>query len=443
MTSALLHLRVSDNKRYLITEDGQPFFWLGDTAWELFHKTTRKEAEHYLKQRSEQGYNVVQAVALAELEGLSVPNAYGMTPLLENDEGRFDPTKPDVREGEYDYWDHVDYVIDTAAAYGIYIALLPTWGDKYNVMWGKGPDIFDPSNAAQFGEWIANRYKDRSNLVWVLGGDRPLNELRHFEIVNGFAEGIRRGGGGRHLITFHPMGGSSSSKHVHHEEWLDFNMIQSGHGDPVVTNYKHVQADYERQPVKPTLDAEPCYEDHPISFKPENGYFDEADVRKAAYYALLSGAFGHTYGHHSVWCMSQGQLSSTYTDNPGAYIIMSWKEALNRPGANQMKHARSLMESRPLAERRPDQSLLHSNYEGANYIAAARGERYAFIYSPHGLAVQVQLESLPGEQLRASWFDPRTGENTDAGVHRNEGILTIKPPTSGRGQDWVLVLDAE
>ena len=48
-------LKVSGNKRFLLTDDGKPFFWLGDTAWELFHRLNRDEADHYLRTRAEQG----------------------------------------------------------------------------------------------------------------------------------------------------------------------------------------------------------------------------------------------------------------------------------------------------------------------------------------------------------------------------------------------------
>src|SRR5690349_6787568 len=78
----LQSLRVSDNKHHLVTTDGKPFFWLGDTAWELFHKLNREDAELYFKTRADQGFNVIQVVALAELDGLHKPNAYGATPLL-------------------------------------------------------------------------------------------------------------------------------------------------------------------------------------------------------------------------------------------------------------------------------------------------------------------------------------------------------------------------
>lgn len=425
-------LKVSHNRRFLVLEDGTPFFWLGDTAWELIHKLNREEAALYLQTRAEQRFNVIQTVALAEFDGLRTPNAYGRKPLKADAQNRYDPAMPDT-DGDGSYWDHVDYIIDHAASLGLYVALLPTWGDKFNQLWGQGPSVFTPENARIYGEWLGARYRDRNNIVWVLGGDRPLQQFNHFAIIRAMAEGIRSGDLGRHLITFHPCGEMSSAMHVHHEDWLDFNMIQSGHGVKAPANYRWVAEDYRREPIKPTLDAEPCYEDHPRGFKPDNGYFDEADVRVAAYYNVFSGGFGHTYGHHSIWSM---------TTEPTDYYIMRWQDALNRPGASQMQHLRRLIESRPFLERVPAQELLPDNPEGGNYRVATRGERYAMVYYPNGIRGRVQLGVLPGDKLAASWFNPRTGEFTSIGEVPNEGERVFAPPSAGRGNDWVLVLDS-
>src|SRR5687768_679714 len=162
-TKPLPRLKVSENKRFLVTEEGKPFFYLGDTAWELFHRLNREEADTYLKNRAERGYTVIQAVVLAELKGLTDPNPYGHLPLADND-----PTKPNEA-----YFQHVDYIVDKANSLGIYVGMLPTWGDKWNKKWGNGPEIFTPQNAAQYGEWLGRRYKERG-IIWILGGDRPV-----------------------------------------------------------------------------------------------------------------------------------------------------------------------------------------------------------------------------------------------------------------------------
>src|SRR5436190_1180208 len=144
LTSQLMsQLKVSENKRFLVTADNKPFFWLGDTGWELFHRLTREEADKYLKHRADNGFTVIQAVVLAEMDGLHDPNAYGEIPL-END----DPSKP--REA---YFQHVDYIINKAAELGLYIGLLPSWGDKIQKgTWGAGPEIFNVDNAKTYGK---------------------------------------------------------------------------------------------------------------------------------------------------------------------------------------------------------------------------------------------------------------------------------------------------
>ena len=110
-------LKISENRRFVVRADGSPFFWLGDTAWELFHRLNREEADLYLETRAAQGFTVIQAVALAELDGLNTPNAYGHRPLVGTD-----PASPDVREGaDNDYWDHVDYVVAKANSLGLWI----------------------------------------------------------------------------------------------------------------------------------------------------------------------------------------------------------------------------------------------------------------------------------------------------------------------------------
>jgi hypothetical protein len=428
-------IKVSDNKRFLVKEDGTPFFWLGDTAWELFHRLNREEAELYLKNRAERKFNVIQAVALGELEGVTIANLYGRKPLLQNSQGEYDPTMPDLEvtgDDNYTYWDHVDYIVDKAAEFGLYIGFLPTWGDKYNKAWGKGPEIFNGENAKAYGKWLGERYKDKTNIIWIMGGDRPLVTAKHFDVINSMAQGIKEGDEGRHLITFHPCGGTSSSHHNHDEKWLDFNMIQSGHGALNLDNYKMVTDDYLRVPVKPTLDGEPRYEDHPIGFNPTNGYFDDFDVRQATYWAVFAGGFGHTYGHHSIWCMCT---------EPADYFIMHWKEAITRPGAWHMQFLVNLIESRPFLERVPDQELIAENYNGANHLQATRGESYAFIYSPNGLNIKVNMGRISGDKVKAQWYDPRTGETSYIGELANEGVQSFMPPSSGRKNDWVLILD--
>jgi hypothetical protein len=421
-------LKVSDNQRFLVHEDGRPFFYLGDTAWELFHCLDREEAEFYLRTRATQRFTVIQAVVLAEFDGLRLPNAYGHLPLRNDD-----PTQP-VEQ----YFQHVDWITRRANELGLWLGLLHTWGDKWNKRWGKGPEIFTPQNARTYGEWLARRYR-AAKILWILGGDRAIENDAQREIIRAMAAGLRAGDGGAHLITFHPMGGKHSADMVHDEPWLDFNMIQSGHAEKNIANYDMLARDYARRPVKPCLDAEPAYENHPVRRKKEQGWFDEWDTRKLCYWALFAGAHGHTYGCHDIWGFHDPAKKRRFVDQR-----TPWQEAIHLPGANQMRHARALIESRPFLTRIPDQSLIAGDPgKGADHLQATRDASgsYAMVYSPSGKPFQVHLDKITGPQVKAWWFNPRSGEAKPAGEFANTGKHGFTPPTSGEGNDWVLVLD--
>jgi Protein of unknown function (DUF4038)/Putative collagen-binding domain of a collagenase len=429
-------LKVSDNKRFLVTEDGRPFFWLGDTAWELFHRLTREDADRYLRKRAEQRFTVIQAVALAEFDGLTKPNAYGETPLRNED-----PTQPNDA-----YFAHVDWIVARANALGLYIGLLPTWGDKWNKKWGTGPEIFTPANAEQYGEWLGRRYRD-AGIVWILGGDRPIEIEAHREIIRAMARGLRRGDGGAHLMTLHPPGGQGSSTWFHDDDWLDFNMRQNGHGPEFTGRYDLTRADYDRTPLKPVVDGEPIYEGHPISFDAKKlGHSIASDVRRTLYWDLFSGAFGHTYGHHSVWQFW------TPAREPVNNPLMPWTDAINQPGAAQMQHGRALLESRPFLTRVPADEVIVTDRVATSVPGAGRYRfvatrdadgTYAMVYAPAGRSFTVRMNVIKGDRIRAWWFNPRTGRASSIGTFQNTGEREFSPPDAGEALDWVLVLDDE
>jgi hypothetical protein len=431
---SLPRLTVSENQRYLVTADGRPFFWLGDTAWELFHRLSREETERYLRNRAERRFTVIQAVALAELDGLNVPNAEGERPLVDND-----PARPNEK-----YFAHVDWVVARANALGLYVGLLPTWGDKWNRKWGVGPEIFTPDNAAAFGEWIGRRYKD-AGVIWIVGGDRPIESDTHRAVMAAMARGLRAGDGGAHLITFHPTGGQGSAGPFHAEPWLSFNMRQNGHVAEFTGRYDQTRADYDRTPAKPVLDGEPIYEDHPIGFKQkEHGHSIAADIRRPLYWNLFTGAFGHTYGHHSVWQMwAPGRAP---VNDP----LLPWSEAIDQPGAAQMQHGRALIESRPFLTRIPDQEVIVADRVATSVPGAGRyaivatrdsAGSYAFVYTPAGRPFTVRMSKIAAPAAEAWWFNPRDGKATRIGTFPTSADRTFTPPDPGEALDWVLVLD--
>ncbi|MPZ20280.1 MAG: DUF4038 domain-containing protein [Luteitalea sp.] len=189
-------LKVHPDRRYLIRADGTPFLYLSDTAWELFHRPSREQVRAYLELRAQQRFTVIHAVALAELDGIHDPNVYGDLPLIDKD-----PARPAVTPGanpqnpqEYDYWDHVDYIVDEANRLGLYVAFLPTWGRWLGVNPQRDEKILTAQNAQAYGEFLGKRYGKKA-IIWVLGGDRTAQGFE--DVWRAMAKGIVIGIAGR------------------------------------------------------------------------------------------------------------------------------------------------------------------------------------------------------------------------------------------------------
>jgi hypothetical protein len=435
-------LKISSNKRYFQTADGKPFFWLGDTGWLLFVKCTREEAIQYLQTRKEQGFNVVQVMILHEMR--STKNAYGDSALI-----RRNVATPAVTPGNsfsdptaYDYWDHMDFIINEAAKRGIYMAMVPVWGS--NVKNG----LVSKQQAAIYAKFLADRYKNKSNIIWLNGGD--LKGSDSTEIWKTLGATLKKNDP-KHLMTFHPRGRNSSSEWFHNESWLDFNMFQSGHRTYAQDtssnetlhygedNWKYVQVDYNLKPVKPTMDGEPSYENIPYGLHDYTlPRWKDADLRRYAYWNVFAGGAGFTYGENSVMQFhTPGDKDANYD------VKMNWRETVNAPGAHQMKYVKQLVLSKPYFERVPDQSMVLNAGEKYNNIIATRGKNYAWFYTYTGRTISVQLGRIQGQKVRAYWFDPKLGEYNMIGTYENKGTREFDPPGEEKeGNDWVLVLQS-
>ncbi len=430
-------LEVSANRRFLQFRDGSPFFWQGDTAWLLFKKLDREEAERYLENRRLKGFNVVQAMVLHTATDV---NAYGMPALDAGDPARphltsgSDPSRP----GEYDFWDHVDWVLERAAGKGIFVGMVPAWGSIAN------QGRLNPENAAAYGRFLAHRYRGKPNVIWLNGGD--VRGDRNTEVWRILGRTLKQEDP-QHLVTFHPFGRTQSSTWFHEETWLDFNMFQSGHRrydqdtEPHAKgedSWRYVREDLSKQPLKPTIDGEPSYEGIPQGLHdPSQPYWTADDCRRYAYWSVFAGAFGHTYGHSAVMQMHKPDSGK------GAYGVRQyWYDAVDDPGAAQMRHLKHLLLSRPFTERLPEEGAVIEAGERYDRILATRGKQYLLAYNYTGRPFRLRMGIIAGKEVKAWWYDPRDGTTQLIGAYANRGERLFTPPGKPRaGNDWVLVLD--
>ncbi len=433
-------LSISKNGRGF-SANGRPFFWLGDTAWLMFQKLSFEETRVYLTNRAAKGFTVIQAT-LVHVHGMA--NKQGSPALLSDD---FATPNPDSAEGAF--WPHVRRVVELADSLGLYMALLPSWGGLVK------DGSLSLEKAGPYAEFLAEQFCGYKNVLWLVGGDVRGSDAP--EVFDRIGETLRVRCP-HQLIGFHPFGRCTSSSWFHDRAWLDFNMFQSGHRDYTQRrlnawddaveddewvgedSYQYVLRDRAKTPAKPTLDGEPSYELIPHGLHdPSLPYWQAHDVRRYAYWALLSGAAGHTYGDNAVMQFYGG------VGRPAFGAVQHWNVALHNPGAAQMGHARRLMEVIGWETGEPCPELVAGG-QGERYfhVQALRTQKAACLYLYEGQNVTVNLKALPVRCMAVWWFDPVTGVASYAGSARAEGEAAFTPPERRLGQnDWLLVFADE
>ena len=435
-------LMVSSNNRYLQFENGRPFFWLGDTGWLVPQHLDRSEVEYYFNKCRRAGYNMVQ---IQVMDAVPSYNIYGQQSLPYG----WDFTKADP-EGEYSYWDHLDYIVRKAEQNGIYIGMVAIWGSQVQA------GNINAEQAKAYGKFLAERYKNNPNIIWIMGGDIQGNI--HPEVWNALATSIKSIDN-KHLMTFHPRGRYTSAKWWSKASWMDFHTFQSGHRKygqrmgnkdypiPDSTeedNWMYVDSTWAYKPIKPVLDDEPSYEDIPKGLHDANeARWQDYDVRRYAYWSVFAGSCGHTYGHNVIMQMLKPGYPTGYGSDG---TVKAWYQGLEDPGYNQMQYLSDLMLSFPYFDRNPDQSIIVGK-NGLKYdrLIATRGKDYLMVYNYNSNVMNIDLRKISGKKKLLWWFNPSDGAISFIGTADNT-IITMSPQIekTDKINDRVLIaIDAE
>jgi len=397
-------VRVAPDHRHLVDQNGAPFLVQGDAPWSLIVGLTNEEAEKFLEARRQQGFNSI-IVNLIEHKFRGPINRYGEGPFL----------KPgDFSTPNEKYFEHADWVIRKAAEKGIQVFLAPIYLGYIGTDegWIEELQANGPDKARAWGRYVGKRYRGFDNIVWIIGGDRNPDKAR--EDVDAVAQGIKETDD-RHILTAHCHPENSAIDQYRDEGWLDLN-------DTYTYGIVHqkLRGDYDRQPVMPYVLIETTYEgEHNAS---------AVQIRRQAYWAILSGATGQFMGNRPVWLFDPG-----------------WEAALNSVGAQDLQRLYLLFNSRAWYELVPDEK--HEvvvdglgEFNGMDYLTAARVPDGSTLiaYMPTARTITVQMNSLSGKESAAWWFNPRTGGANEAGRFPTSGKREFTPPSEG---DWVLVLD--
>lgn len=391
-------VRVSANGRYFVDESGQPFFWLGDTQWELVRDLPVEEARALLEHRRRQGFNVFQ-VMLSGTEDGSKANVEGQAPWLNND-----PATPNE-----EYFRHVDAIVAAAGELDVILVL----GLYHQAQ----VDRFTDAKARAYARWVAGRYARYPHIIWTM---YPKAKAEYIGVCRELAAGVLdadRQAGARHLITVHPDPSPTSSSFIHSEPWLDFNMSQPCVAYDLI--HKMVTEDYQRTPAKPIVMAEGGYEGE------EFGHVQTAlEIRKQAYWSFLAGGH-HSYGHVDAWKKPT-----------------QWRQWVDSPGARSLTIYRNVLSALPCWwDGQPDQTVFVGDPgTGMNLNAAARAadDRWLLVYFASSRPARLRLDEWLGG-ASATWIDPATGRRVPCNSVRPPGSPSLTPP--GGWTDALLLVE--
>ncbi|MDE0692148.1 MAG: DUF4038 domain-containing protein [Gammaproteobacteria bacterium] len=421
MAAAEFPLTVSPDGRYLTDAAGAPFLFVGDTHWPLLWHYSFDEAREIIDDRAAKGFTVMLLSVGAFSDR---PNAQGHRSF--SDRAKLTPIE--------EYFTHADRVLDHIESRGMATYAVALWWNQFNRQ-------ATVEGIGEYGRWLGERWADRANVLWVIGGDTPYRES-DLASYRALANGIRAGGG-EQLMSWHPHGGGpmrsaghSSSEYLHDEPWLDFSSVQ-GHAEGGRMAAR-VLEDYRRTPAKPVLMVEPWYYWTELK-DPRFGFpihAPELRIRQSMYQTRLGGgSMGEGHGAWPLW----------FHDSTEA----QWRAALRQKSATHIgTHMTNLLRQVEWWKLEPDTGgqLLTAGAGNPNgwdrTVAAGASDRsFALIYVAGQTELAIDATWFHGP-VQATWHDPTNGSMQPAQATNANGELTFTSPNPNYegDEDFVLLL---
>ena len=410
-------IKVDAGGRHLAHEDGTPFFWLGDTAWNGPLLSTPEEWDFYVRTRAKQGFTVVQWVA-TQWRGAPEGDSSGRTAYYGRERLRLNAA----------FFQRLDEKSATLTRAGILSVPVMLWAISSPPGSEVNPGVSLPERQAiMLAQYMLARW-GADPVAWLLNGDgdyRGPRAERWKTIGRGAFNGM-----GHALVALHPGGGKWVMDEFRDEPWVDLCGYQSAHADSDgnsnwITSGPPA-AEWTKAPARPVMSLEAPYE----RAEPGSDFL----VRRNHWWSLLNAPVaGITYGVHGVWGWSDGVHPAP---GHGKTVAPRWDKLLDLPGARQACAMREFFESFEYRRLKPAPRILAAQpgKEAARrFVSAAQTDTrdITVVYVPEDRRVALVEGALPA-RYEAVWVKPDTLARSAA---RSEG-LTFEAPGAG---DWLLL----
>ena len=421
-------LKKSPNNRYLVTQGGTPFLIVGDSPWELPIQGTNADIDFYLANRAAKGFNAIIIQTIDSHFSDKAPN-------------NIDNVAPFTTPGNFSthnstYFNRVDYVIDQAANYGMAVIVFPIYLG-YNcgpAGWASELTADTTAHIEDYATFLGNRYKDRRNIIWVMGGDESPFTCSLSTKVDAFAKALVAADP-NHLVSEHNQGHEAVTPWLPNvPSWLTLNSVYG----PSPLTFTQGQTAWNRTPTRPFFLIEAYYngDRHGLS---------RQQIRQEEYWAFLTNICGVFFGNCPVWGLS----SATTLTLCHAGINPDWHVAMDSAASYDMTRFKNLFTSIAWQTLVPDfaHTTVTAGYgSGTTTVTTGRASDGSFVmsYLPAVRGVTVNMTRLTGSSVVARWYDPSNGVYTTVAgsPFPNTGTRVFTPTgnNSSGASDWVLLL---
>jgi hypothetical protein len=424
-------VRVAADHHHFEHADGTPFFWLGDTWWMGLCQRLKWPEEFQLltADRLLKGFTVIQLVA-----GL-YPDMPEFDPRGANEAGfPWDAEKTRINPA---YFDAADLRIQHLVDKGLVPCIVGCWG--YHL-----PMYGDPATRKHWRNLVARW--GAYPVIWCLAGEGSmpyyLSEHKDQDAAlqkHGWTEigrYVRSIDPFHHPISIHPS--SNARDTLDDPAVLDFDMLQTGHGDrtSLPNTVRQVTGSLIRTPKMPVVNAEVCYE----------GILEASreEVQRLMFWAdILSGAAGHTYGANGIWQVNTVEQPFGPSPHGRSWGDTPWTVAYRLPGSAQLGLAKALLMRYEWWRFEPHPDWAEPHWSEQDYMqpyAAGIPGEVRVIYAPASWNLPKLVNLEPNVTYRGCLFNPSNGKETDLGPIKADDHGKWQPPVPPIVRDWVIVL---
>jgi hypothetical protein len=438
-------LKVSSNHRYLVDANDQPFLVNQVSSWALIQALSTSEANTYLDTLKSHGYDsvLVSIVSSDQRDHGNPPNWVGdgsgeVPPFTTA--GNFSTMNPA-------YFAHADAVIAAAAQRQMLVVLVPSYLG-YDYIQGLNDEMSADTVAhmTTYGQYLGDHYKNVTNVIWCLGGDRrpptgdPLEDR-----LKAVADGIKAKDRSDRLWTAHWVGEPLSGGPYGSYSQIDASPTFAGYfqvngyysynsGRPSYVDNLNA---YAYTPTMPAFNLDQSYRTTPAWNWPQGEAYE---LRRKAHWAMLNGGFGSSFDSGQQFMFGPDVYTEMETDS--FYEQQQWW---------------NFWSALPWWKLVPSgQSTSFVTQPGSNFgvngdyiiSALADDKSFGIAYTVDGGAISIALSSFAsaGPNVRARFWDPTNGAFTSvsgsplaaSGTH----AFTPAGQNAAGGTDWLLLLES-